>query len=81
MAKRNDDFEFEIIEHIGTITDNATSWPVELNIVSFNDGEANYDIRKWNKNHTRMSKGIALTFDELKKLSFIIDNYIKENSL
>ncbi len=81
MAKQNNDFEFEILEHIGTITDNTTGWPVELNIVSFNDGEANYDIRKWNKNHTRMSKGISLTFDELKKLSFIIDNYIKENEL
>ena len=81
MARRNDDFEFEIIEHIGTVADSKSSWPLELNIVSFNDGEANYDLRKWNKSHTRMSKGVSLTLDELKKLANVIEDYLNENGL
>ncbi len=40
----------------------------ELNLVSWNDKEAKYNIREWSPDHTKMGKGITLTKEELDKL-------------
>nr|WP_308699393.1 PC4/YdbC family ssDNA-binding protein [Mycoplasma zalophidermidis] len=49
----------------------------ELNLVSWNDGEAKYDIRDWSEDHARSSKGITLTLEELKALKTILDEEVK----
>ena len=38
-----------------------------------------YDLRKWNKRHDRMSKGISMTKDELKNLMRVLNKYFDEN--
>lgn len=70
MAKKNDDFSFEIVEHIEDLTDaNDKGWKKEFNRVKWGDAkEPVYDIRSWNEDHTKMGKGITLSYEELALL-------------
>lgn len=56
--------KFDIEKHIGVIAEKSRGWNRELNIVSWNGGEAKYDIRDWDESHEKMSKGITFTEDE-----------------
>lgn len=63
---------FEITEHLGVLSENANGWTKELNLVSWNDRPAKYDIREWDADHQKMSKGITLTPDEFEELKEIL---------
>jgi hypothetical protein len=65
--------KFEIIENIGIISESDKGWKKELNLISWNDREAKYDIRDWDEIHEKMGKGITLSNDELKKLREILN--------
>jgi hypothetical protein len=67
------EIKFEIKESIGVLSESPKGWTKELNLVSWNDKEAKYDIRDWSPDHNNMSKGITLTFEELKNLRDILD--------
>lgn len=62
------DIRFEIKEEIGVISDSSKGWTKELNMVSWNDGAAKYDIRDWAPGHEKMGKGVTLTEQEARKL-------------
>ena len=62
------DFKYEIVEHIGVISESAKGWTKELNKISWNGGTPKYDIRDWDEEHLRMSRGITLHEDEAKRL-------------
>ena len=81
MAGFKKEFEFKIVERISTISNKNDSWPLELNLVSFNGEPPKYDIRRWDKSHTRMGRGASLTLDELRKLSMAIEDYLEESGL
>ena len=66
------DFKFEITEHLGTLSDSAKGWTKELNKVSFNDRPAKYDLREWDPDHQKMSKGVTLNDEEMEILSKIL---------
>ena len=70
MAVYDDDRDitFEIIEEIGIISTVDTGWTKELNLVRWNGGIAKYDIRDWDPSHTRMSKGITLKEEEMRRI-------------
>ena len=51
------DFKYEIVEHIGTLSESAKGWTKELNRISWNGGEPKYDIRDWAPEHEKMKKG------------------------
>ena len=71
-----DNFSYKIIRNITTISQRG-NWALELNLVSWDGRPATFDLRKWNEDHTKMSKGISLTRDEVKALGkFLIDNPI-----
>ena len=70
MARNKEDFKFEIKEEISVLSErNQKGWRKECNLVSWNGKEPVYDIRQWNEDHTEMSKGITLTYDELAILA------------
>ena len=56
---------YDVVEHIGTVPTNS-AWEVQINSISWNHAPAKYDIRKWNSETDKMSKGISLTEDELR---------------
>lgn len=62
------DFKYEIVEHIGTLSESAKRWTKELNKISWNGGEPKYDIRDWAPEHEKMGKGVTLSEDEMAKL-------------
>ena len=66
------DITFEIVEHIGVLSENAKGWTKELNKVSWNGAAAKYDIREWAPEHEKMGKGVTLTEEEVKKLKELL---------
>lgn len=67
-----DDFSFEIIESLGTISESKSGWKLELNKVSWGGRPAKFDVRSWAPDHQKMGKGLTLTEDELKLLAALI---------
>lgn len=68
MAKKNDEIKYEIVQHFGVLKSRKNGWKKELNKVSWNEEEPKYDIREWNEEHDKMSRGITLSEDEFKNL-------------
>ena len=66
------EISFEVKEHLGVIKPYPTGWNKELNVVSWNNGTAKYDIRDWDMNHEHMSRGITLHVDEMRKVCEIL---------
>ena len=58
----------EIVESIGVIYEKKSGWTREINLVSWNGMDEKYDIRDWSPDHDKMSRGITLTEEELRKL-------------
>ncbi|MGN0683311.1 MAG: YdbC family protein [Oscillospiraceae bacterium] len=71
---------FKITKELGVISETSKGWTRELNMVSWNDHEPKYDIRDWSPDHTRMSKGIGLTEEEMKKLVELFEARDEEDS-
>ncbi len=68
MSKIN----YEIVKKIGVLSTSAKGWTKELNLVSWNDRAAKYDLRDWSPEHEKMGKGITLTEDEVKALKALL---------
>ena len=68
------EIKYEIIKTIGSISENSKGWSKELNLISWNDREAKYDIRDWAPEHQKMAKGITLSTEELIKLKEILNS-------
>lgn len=62
------EISFEITERIGVIDKSNTGWSLEINKVSWNGGKPKYDLRNWNEDYTRMTRGITLTEMQMEKL-------------
>ncbi len=69
-----DDFSFKITKHLGEISKTKSSWTLELNMVSWGEREAKYDIRSWSPDHLKMGKGVTFTKDELISLKNILNS-------
>ena len=72
------EIKYEIVEHVGVISESGKGWRTELNLVSWNDREPKYDIRNWSENHERMGKGIALSKEEVAKLKEILNTKVED---
>lgn len=61
------EFKFEIVENLGAVDVGGTMC-LELNLVKWGKRNAVLDLRKWNEDHTMMSKGFTLTKAEVEGL-------------
>ncbi|NLM79852.1 MAG: hypothetical protein GX172_01830 [Clostridiales bacterium] len=59
------ELKFEVVKHLGVLSQSPSGWSKELNLVSWNGREPKYDIRDWAPDHNKMGKGITLTADEI----------------
>ncbi len=66
--------KYEIQESLGVLSESARGWTKELNLVSWNNRAAKYDLRDWDETHEKMGKGITLTAEELIKLRDILNS-------
>lgn len=48
----------------------------ELCVVDWYGHGPKYDLRGWNDDHTKMTKGISLTEDELRELSEVLESIL-----
>jgi len=55
------EIKYEIVEHLGVVSENDKGWKKELNLVSWNEREPKYDLRDWNETHDKMGKGVTLS--------------------
>ena len=66
------DIQYDIIEELGVLSENAKGWRKELNLVSWNGAAPKYDIRDWAPGREEMGKGITLTEEEAQKLKELL---------
>ena len=66
------DFQYQIVEEIGILSENSKGWRKELNKISWNGGVPKYDIRDWAPEHEKMVKGVTLTNEEAQKLKELL---------
>lgn len=65
----NREVTFKLMEHIEVLEERKDGWTKEVNIVSWNGGQGKIDIRDWDPDHERMTKGITLFEDTAEKLA------------
>ena len=70
--RSDDSVTFDIQEHIGVIRVKDSGWNREVNLVCWNNGIPKIDIREWNPQHTRMSKGITLLEEDARQLAELL---------
>lgn len=67
---------YEVIKELGKIEDpynDGATMVKELNIIKWGDNNPKADIRGWNEDRTRMTKGITFNIDELKSLKKLLN--------
>ncbi|MDD6254426.1 MAG: PC4/YdbC family ssDNA-binding protein [Eubacteriales bacterium] len=74
----DDDFSFEIVKHYGVLSTSQRGWNKEFNSVVWNGRDPKYDIREWQPDHQKMSKGVTLTGDEVGELLNILNDNAAE---
>ena len=67
--RNNNEVTFELMEHIGVLEERKDGWTKEVNIVAWNGGQGKIDIRDWDPDHERMTRGITLFEDTAEKLA------------
>lgn len=67
------ELKFEIKKNIGIFGQGLNGWNKEINVVSWNDKKPKIDIREWDENHQKMSKGITMIKDEVAKLKELLN--------
>ncbi len=66
--------KYRIDKELGIISQSEKGWTKELNLVSFNDNEAKYDLREWSPDKSRMGKGVRFTKEELVELRKLLED-------
>lgn len=69
-----DDFSFEIVKNIGTLSEGKGGWNLELNLVSWGGRPAKYDVRSWSPDHQKMGKGSTFSKEELLSLKNLLNS-------
>lgn len=67
------EIKYEIIKNIGVLSKSASGWAKELNLISWNDRDAKYDIRDWSADHAKVGKGVTLSTEELVALKELLN--------
>lgn len=63
---------FEIKAQLGVLEEYPTGWKKEMNMVSWNGNAAKIDIRDWDPEHEKMSRGITLNEKEVANLLDVV---------
>ena len=68
----------EIVKEIGVIRTMPNGQNKEVNLVSWNGAKPKIDIREWDEDHNKCSRGITLQEDDAKRVVEILTEYFKE---
>ncbi len=67
------EIKFEIIKKIGMLSKSNSGWEKQLNLISWNERDAKYDIREWSPDGEKMGKGVTLSKEELVALKDLLN--------
>jgi len=67
------EIKYEIVKKIGVLSKSVSGWAKELNLISWNDRDAKYDIRDWSADGEKMGKGVTLSKEELLALKELLN--------
>ena len=70
--RRTGDVYFQVMAHVAVLSTRETGWTKEVNIVAWNGNAPKVDIREWDPEHERMTRGITLFHEDGKKLIEIL---------
>ncbi len=68
------EIKYEIIKKIGVLSKSDSGWAKELNLISWSDRNAKYDIREWSPDGGKMGKGVTLSKEELLALKELLNS-------
>ena len=68
------EIKYEIVKKIGVLSKAGSGWTKELNLISWNDRDAKYDIRDWSADGEKMGKGVTLSKEELSALKELLNS-------
>lgn len=67
------DIQYEIMEHIGVLSENNKGWKKELTLTSWNDRQPSFDLRSWSPEYDKMGKGLTFSQEELVALRDLLN--------
>ena len=70
----SDDFSFQIVKNLGTLSESKGGWKTELNLVSWGGRPAKYDLRSWSPAHQKMGKGSTFSKEEIEALKNLLNS-------
>ena len=68
------EIKYEVVKKIGVLSTSASGWAKEVNLISWNDRDAKYDMRDWSADHEKMGKGVTLSKEELLALKALLNS-------
>lgn len=71
-GNQSGDIQFKVVERLGVLESHKSGWNREVNIVAWNGNTPKFDIRDWDPEHERCSRGITLYEREAIKLAKIL---------
>jgi hypothetical protein len=67
------EIKYEIAEKIGVLSQTASGWSKQLNLIRWNDRDPKYDLREWSPDGEKMGKGVTLSKEELLALKELLN--------
>lgn len=75
LEMETETYSFKFLDRIGVIREFGNGWKKEIRVMSWNGNEAKVDIRDWSPNGLRMSRGIVLTEEQMRKVCELYREY------
>lgn len=70
-----DDIDYELVMQIGVLSQSASGWTKEVNLISWNGRAPKYDIRDWSPGHQKLGRGVTLSREELLALRDLLNSW------
>ena len=64
---------FEIYKVLGTLSENKDGWKKQLTCTSWGRYNPKFDLRSWDSEYNGMTKGIALSLEEIVALRDLLN--------
>lgn len=72
-GNRSGEITYNLIKHIGVVSEYKTGWRRELNIIEWNDNGPKYDLRDWDRKNDHMGKGITFVRAEAEQMCKLLE--------
>jgi len=77
--QKTEEFTYEVIEHLASVSDEDAKYEVQLNAISFKGKPPRLDIRRWRNG--KMYKGISLSREEARRLARALEEAADRDDL